>query len=63
MQGEKTTCRSCLNTEVLLLQTHDLDMLQLAACLKLARCIQAHKTRFNNYNLKHIYIHLNQINN
>jgi hypothetical protein len=37
MQGEKTTCL-CLNTKVLLLQTLALDLLQLAASLKLARC-------------------------
>jgi hypothetical protein len=50
MQGEKTTCLPCLNTEVLLFQTLALDMLQLATRLKLARCLRAHKNTFNKQN-------------
>jgi hypothetical protein len=46
MQGEKTTCLPCLNTKVLH-QTLALDLLQLAARLKLARCLRAHKNTFN----------------
>jgi hypothetical protein len=49
MQGEKTTCLPCLNTEVLH-QTLALDLLQLPARLKLARCLRAHKNTFNNQN-------------
>jgi hypothetical protein len=49
MQGEKTTCLPCLNTEVPL-QTLALDLLQLAARLKLARCLRAHKNTFNKQN-------------
>jgi hypothetical protein len=47
MQGEKTTCLPCLNTEVLHLGTLALDLLQLAARLKLARCLRAHNNTFN----------------
>jgi hypothetical protein len=50
MQGEKTTCLPCLNTKVLLLQTLALNLLQLAAHLKLARCLRAHKNTFNKQN-------------
>jgi hypothetical protein len=50
MQGERTTCLPFLNTEVLLLQTLALDLLQLAARLKLARCLRAHKNTFNKQN-------------
>jgi hypothetical protein len=50
MHGEKTTCLPCLNTKVLLLQTLALDLLQLAARLKLTRCIRAHKNTFNKQN-------------
>jgi hypothetical protein len=50
MQGEKTTCLPCLNTKVLLLQTLTLDLLQLVARLKLARCLRAHKNTFNKRN-------------
>jgi hypothetical protein len=35
MQGEKTTCLPCLNAKVLILQTLALDLVQLAARLKL----------------------------
>jgi hypothetical protein len=49
MQGEKTTCLPCLNTEVLH-RTLALDLLQLAARLKLARCLRAHKNTFNKQN-------------
>jgi hypothetical protein len=50
MQGEKTTCLPCLNTKVLLLQILALDLLQLDARLKLARCLRAHKNSFNKQN-------------
>jgi hypothetical protein len=50
MQGKKTTCLPCLNTKVLLIQTLALDLLQLAARLKLARCLRAHKHTFNKQN-------------
>jgi hypothetical protein len=50
MQGKKTTCLPCLDTEVLLLQTRALDLFQLAARLKLARCLRAHKNTFNKLN-------------
>ena len=49
MQGEKSTCLPCLNTGVLL-QKLALDPLQLAAHLKLARCLRAHKNTFNKQN-------------
>jgi hypothetical protein len=50
MQGEKTTCLPYLNNEVLLFQTLALDLLKLAARLKLARCLRAHKNTFNKQN-------------
>jgi hypothetical protein len=50
MQEEKSTCLPCLNTGVLLLQTLALDPLQLAAHLKLARCLRAHKKTYNKQN-------------
>jgi hypothetical protein len=50
MQGEKTTCLPSLNIEVILCQTLALDLLQLVARLKLARCLQAHKNTFNKQN-------------
>jgi hypothetical protein len=50
MQGEKSTCVPCLNTRVLLLQTLALDPVQLAAHLKLARCLRAHTNTFNKQN-------------
>jgi hypothetical protein len=50
MQGEKTTCLPCLNNEVILFQTLALDLLKLAARLKLVRCLRAHKNTFNKQN-------------
>jgi hypothetical protein len=50
MQREKSTCLPCLNTGVLLLQTLALDPLQLAAHLRLARCLGAHKNTYNKQN-------------
>jgi hypothetical protein len=50
MQREKSTCLLCLNTGVLLLQTLALDPLQLAAHLKLAQCLRAHKNTYNEQN-------------
>jgi hypothetical protein len=47
MHGKKTTYLPCLNTKVLL-QTLALDLL--AARLKLARCLRAHKNTFNKQN-------------
>jgi hypothetical protein len=46
------TTRSSLSLffKVLLLQTLALDLLQLAACLKLALCLRAHKNTFNKQN-------------
>jgi hypothetical protein len=49
MQREKSTCLPCLNIGVLL-QTLALDLLQLAAHLKLARCLRAHKNTYNKQN-------------
>jgi hypothetical protein len=48
--GEKITCLPCLNTRVLLLRTLALDPIQLAAHLKLARYLRAHKNTFNKQN-------------
>jgi hypothetical protein len=49
MQGEKSTCLPCLNTKVLV-QKLALDPLQLAAHLKLTRCLRAHIKTFNKQN-------------
>jgi hypothetical protein len=46
MQGEKSICLPCLNIGVLL-QKLALDPLQLAAHLKLARCLREHIKAFN----------------
>jgi hypothetical protein len=49
MQGEKSTYLPCLNTGVLL-QTLALDPLQLAAHLKQAQRLRAHKNTYNKQN-------------